>query len=310
VRIEQITIVGTGLIGASFALAVRKHGFQGRIVGSDRGEVLEKACAMGAIDQGVAEPIQAARGSQIVLLATPVGAIIDLIERLGPVLQPHVLITDAGSTKNEIVARARAVFGDAVRDRFLGGHPMAGKENSGLEHADANLFSGAAWLLTPLENQNLLAGASGAYVALLETLGVRIMTFAPTQHDRICAWVSQMPQMVATAMAGALMEEFGHDTAAQQGTSALQMADVNAVGGRALRDMTRIASSPHSMWRDIALTNASNIEDALHRLEQRLAHIRENLRGAALREEFEQANQFTETRRGGKTHDSESKIQG
>jgi prephenate dehydrogenase len=234
------------------------------------------------------------------MLATPVGAIIDLIERLGPVLPPDALITDVGSTKSEIVARARAVLGDAAKERFLGGHPMAGKENSGIEHAQADLFSGATWLLTPAPGQNLLAGACGAYVALLETLGVRLMTFTPAQHDEICAWVSHMPQMIATAIAGALMEQFGAARAMNSGASPLTLADVNSVGGRALREMTRIASSPYSMWRDIALTNAPNIEAALHAIEQRLAHIRENLRGPALREEFEEGNRFTaETRRRG-----------
>src|SRR5579884_1816343 len=291
-NLEQITILGTGLIGGSFALALRKHGFRGRLVGCDRADVLEKAIARGVIDAGFTDPLAAARGSQVVLLATPVGAIIDLIERLGPVLPTDVLITDTGSTKGEVMARARAVFGDAAAERFLGGHPMAGKENCGIEHADADLFSGAAWLLTPVRGQNILAGASGAYIAMLETIGVRIITFDAAQHDRICAWVSQMPQMIATALAGALVDEFGRPGGASAESSPLTLEDVNAVGGRALSEMTRIASSPYSMWRDIALTNGPNLEAALHALEQRLAHLRENLRGPGLRAEFEKANHF------------------
>src|SRR5205823_1024573 len=121
----------------------------------------------------------AVRGSQIVMLATPVGAIIDLVERLGPLLPPEALLTDAGSTKTEIVSRARAVFGSATSKRFLGGHPIAGKEHGGIEHADPELFQDAAWLLTPAEGQNLLEGATGAFVALLETIGARILTFSP-----------------------------------------------------------------------------------------------------------------------------------
>ena len=292
-RIEQITVVGTGLIGASFALAVRKHGFRGRIVGCDREPVLERARECGAIDAAQPDPIVAARESQIVILATPVGAIIDLVERLGPVLPPDVLLTDVGSTKAEIVNRARAVFGGAAGERFLGGHPMAGKEHSGVEHADAELFRDAAWLLTPLPGQNLLAGACGAYIALLETIGARIMSFDPEQHDRMCAWVSHLPQMVATALASTLLDEFAAEAQSQsEETPEVHSAHLNAVGGRALREMTRIASSPYSMWRDIALTNSQNIEAALLRLEQRLAHIRENLRGQALKEEFERGNRF------------------
>ena len=291
-RIEQITIVGTGLIGASFGLAIRQHGFGGRIVGCDRAAVLETARQIRAIDAGVPDPVQAARGSQIVVLATPVGAIIDLIERLGPLLPAETLLTDVGSTKAEIVARARAVFGSAAGERFLGGHPMAGKAHPGVEHADADLFQNAAWLLTPCENQNLLAGACGAYLALLETIGTRVMTFDPQQHDRVCAWVSHLPQMVATALSGALVEEAETEAFAAGEDSAQHLSHLHEIDGRTLREMTRVASSPYAVWRDVALTNASNIEAALAKLEQRLAHIREHLRGPELREEFEQANRF------------------
>jgi prephenate dehydrogenase len=292
--LEQITIIGTGLIGGSFAAAVRKHGFRGRIVGCDRDPVLERARAAGLIDAAAGDPVEASRGSQIVVLATPVGAIIDLVERLGPVLPAEALITDVGSTKAEVMARARAVFGAAVGKRFLGGHPMAGKEHSGVEHADPDLFRNAAWLLTPVVGQNLLAGMQGQFVALLETIGARIMTFDAEQHDRLCAWVSHLPQMLATALAGALIDEFG----ASQHSGHPALDDIGAVGGRALREMTRIAASSYSMWRDVAFTNTANIEEALHRLEQRLAHVRENLRNPALREEFEKANAFARELRG------------
>src|SRR5205085_6166913 len=118
---SQITVIGTGLIGGSFALAVRKHGFRGRIVGCDRTPVLELATHGGVIDAGEVDPIAACRGSELVVLATGVAGIIDLVEKLGPVLPPEVLITDVGSTKTEIVTRARAVLGKAVGERFLGG---------------------------------------------------------------------------------------------------------------------------------------------------------------------------------------------
>src|SRR5437899_8018174 len=108
---SQITIIGTGLIGGSFALAVRKHGFKGRIVGCDRAPVLERAVQIGVLDGGDTDPVAACRGSQLVLLSTGVGAIIDLLEKIGPLLPGDVLITDVGSTKSEIVSRARAVFG-------------------------------------------------------------------------------------------------------------------------------------------------------------------------------------------------------
>ena len=284
----QITIIGTGLIGGSFALALRKHGFAGRIVGCDRQPVLERAQQMGAIDAGVLDPVQAIAGSDVVVLSTPVGAIIDLIERLGPLLPPNTLLTDTGSTKAEIIARARAVFGGAAGVRFLGGHPMAGKEHGGIEHADADLFRDAAWLLTPADTAQMTGGVQAEYLALLKLVGARVVTLDPAQHDRICAWASHLPQMMATALAACLLEEFG-DHGNEDGAT---VADLRATDGRALRAMTRIASSPYSVWRDIALTNASQIEAALLRLEQRLAHIREHLREPALREEFEQANRL------------------
>lgn len=287
---SQITIIGTGLIGGSFALAIRKHGFTGRIVGCDRAPVLERAVQIGMLEGGDTDPVVACRGSELVLLCTGVGAIIDLVEKIGPMLPSNVLITDVGSTKQEIIARARAVFGNAVGERFVGGHPMAGKEHSGVHHATADLFQNAAWILTPTPGQNLLAERCNAFIVLLETIGARILLMDPATQDRLCAWVSHVPQFMATALAATLVEEFGNTP--EDDSEAATLDDVHAVGGRALREMTRVASSPYSMWRDIALTNAANIETALLHIEQRLAHLRESLRSPELRAEFERANSF------------------
>jgi len=278
--IRQITIVGTGLIGGSLALALKEHGFRGRIVGCDRAPVLERARDKGAIDDGHTNPSDAARASQIVVLATPVGAIIDLIERLGPVLPARTLLTDVGSTKTQVVARALDVFGANAGRRFLAGHPMAGKEHAGVEFADPDLFRGAAWFFTPTPGQNIYAGISGDFLEWVERIGARIASMDPTEHDRLCAWISHLPQMISTALAAALVEEFGED------------ASLLEAGGRALREMTRISSSPYSMWRDIALTNKENIQDALLKLEQRLAQIRETLDTRELAMEFERAHQL------------------
>jgi prephenate dehydrogenase len=278
---KQITIIGTGLIGGSFGLAVAASGIGSRVIGCDRPGVLERALKRGAIAQGIEDPVQAVKGSDLVFLATPVGAIIDLIERIGPVAAPDALITDSGSTKKEIVERARTVFGDRAAERFLGGHPMAGKEHGGIDHAEASLFRDAAWLLVPIQpEQKLDQGRLGAYRALLEKIGAKIIKMEAERQDYLCAWISHLPQMMSTALAGALAEEFGDDP------------DLPLIGGRALSEMTRIASSPYSMWRDIAHTNTGNIEQALGVLEQRLAHIRENLRSQALRDEFDLANHF------------------
>ena len=280
---KQVTIIGTGLIGGSLGLALKKRRLAGRIIGCDRAPVLERAQDCGAIDSGSTNPADAVRGSDLVVLATPVIPILDLVARLGPALPPKTLVTDVGSTKAEIVKRAAKSFGRNACQRFLAGHPMAGKEHAGVEFADADLFEGAAWFFTPLPGQNVHAGLCGEFVHCAEKMGAKIAVVDPAEHDRICAWISHLPQMISTALAATLVDEFGPD------------APVLDIGGRALREMTRISGSPYSMWRDIAITNKKNLADALHKLEQRLAHIRENLDSKQLADEFERAHELRKT---------------
>lgn len=278
--IRQITIIGTGLIGGSLGLALRKKKFAGRIIGCDRDATLEKARRRGAIDEGTTNPADAVRGSQIVVLATPVLAILDLIDRLGPVLPSRTLLTDVGSTKGAITERAVKVFGTNAAKRFLAGHPMAGKESSGVDYADPDLFHKAVWFVTPLPGQSLNDGLLAEYASWIDRIGARIAMLPAEEHDRLCAWISHVPQMISTALAAALVEEFGAE------------APLLPAGGRALQEMTRISASPYSMWRDIAISNRKNLEGALWKVEQRLAHIRENLATRQLAEEFERAHQF------------------
>jgi len=278
--VRQLTIIGTGLIGGSLGLALKHHGFLGRIVGCDRAAVLAAATARGAVDQGIEDPAQACAHSDVVVLATPVGGIIDLLERLGPLLPPATLFTDVGSTKADVVARAHDIFGDSAPQRFFAGHPMAGKENSGIEEADAGLFAGAVWLFTPVPGQQIRGDRFGEYVQWIERIGARVLELDAPRHDRICAWISHLPQMLSVALAATMEEEFGNDP------------DMQAIGGRMLREMTRVAVSPYSMWRDIALTNTANIQEAMSSLEQRLAHLRENLRTRELETEFDVARRF------------------
>ena len=276
--IRQITIIGTGLIGGSLALGLRKKKFAGRIIGCDREAALEKARERGAIDSGTVNPADAVRGSDVVVLATPVLSIVDLIERLGPVLPAKTLLTDVGSTKGAVVEQAVKVFGPTAGKRFLAGHPMAGKESSGVDHADADLFQNAVWFFTPIGDQTLNGGLIGEFTGWIDQIGARVATMPADEHDRLCAWISHVPQMISTALAAALVEEFGED------------APVLPAGGRALQEMTRISASPYSMWRDVAISNKKNLADALWKVEQRLAHIRENLATRGLAEEFEQAH--------------------
>jgi len=280
VPIHQITIVGTGLIGGSVGLALRATGFAGTIVGCDRPAVLEIAQRRLAIDRADADLERSIEGSDVILFATPVGCILSQFEAVAPIVAPNTLITDAGSTKQQFVERARMIYGAGAHTRVLPGHPMAGKEHGGIENADANLFRGAAWLITPIDPEAPYTARQQEWLDLLAANGTRLITVDAERHDRLCAWVSHLPQMIATALATVLRDELGDDEA------------VNQIGGRALREMTRIAHSPYSMWRDIALTNSANIEDAILRFEQQLTHLRENLRGPALRELFESANKF------------------
>jgi prephenate dehydrogenase len=276
--IRQITIIGTGLIGGSFALALKKHHFNGRIIGCDSAGVLDRAKNRLAIDEGITHPSDAVRGSDLVVLAAPVGAIVDLIGLVGPALPPKTLLTDVGSTKAEVLAKAQSIFGKNTSRRFLAGHPMAGKEQSGVDFADADLFQGAAWFFTPVHGQNMYSGLGGEFLEWVEKIGARIGSMDADEHDKLCAWISHLPQMISTALAATLVDEYGDE------------APLLEAGGRALREMTRISSSPYSMWRDIAITNKKNIQDALSKLEQRLAHIRENLNTKELAVEFERAH--------------------
>ena len=276
---RQITIIGNGLIGGSLALALKKHKCANCVVGCDRAPVLARAHEKGAIDMGLTNPADAVRGSDVVVLATPVISIINLIEQLVPALPAKTLLTDVGSTKAAVVSRAVKVLGRGAAQRFLAGHPMAGKEQAGVEFADPDLFEGAAWFFTPLPRQDVYRGLPGEFLESVEKIGARVAILNAAEHDQLCAWISHLPQMISTALAAALVDEFGN-------------APLLEAGGRALREMTRISSSPYSMWRDVAITNKKNISDALLKLEQRLAHIRENLDSRELAAEFERAHEL------------------
>jgi prephenate dehydrogenase len=275
--IERITIVGTGLIGASAGLALHAAQFPGEIIGWDRnpsqsGIALDRR----AIDGIAIDPIAAACGSDLILLSGPVFTILEWMEKLAPLLQPHQLVTDVGSVKVAIAEQAQALFGGPGQPGFLPGHPMAGKEVGGAVNADAQLFAHAVWLFTEFAAHPLAA----EWRAWVECFGGRTMDIQAARHDEICAWVSHLPQFLSTTLSAMLEERFG------------DAPDLRAIGGRALREMTRLGASPYSMWRDIAHTNEGAIAEALLSLEQRLAYVRENLKTPELRDEFERANRF------------------
>lgn len=282
--IERIAILGTGLLGTSAGLALRAAGFRGTITGWNRGaEGAQTALSMGAVDSLAGDPLQAARESQVVLLAVPIYATLDWMEKLAVELGPEHLVTDVGSTKQQISEAAGRLFNRRDRAAFLPGHPMAGKERSGAALADAALFHGAVWLFTDdpaAERSPHAAALVKAWRQWVVAMGSKTIDLDPARHDELVAWVSHLPQFVATALSAVLEEEVG------------DAPELKDVGGRGLREMTRLGASPYSMWRDIAHTNTEAVQAALEKLEQRLAHLRENLRTPELRDEFEKANRF------------------
>ena len=283
-RMERITIVGTGLIGASVGLALREQNFPGTIFGWDksRSEV-GIALSRGAIDEAVEDPVTAAVGSDVILLAGPVFSILEWTNELGPQLDPHQLVTDVGSVKGAVSERAALSFGAVGQARFLPGHPMAGKEVHGAAHAEAGLFRDAVWLFTPPPGSSP-SELENEWRDWVTRFGCRTLDLDPKRHDELCAWVSHLPQYLATALSALLEERFAGDEDLR--------AEMRMIGGRALREMTRLGASPYSMWRDVAHTNTEAIAETLLALEQRLTHLREHLKTPELREEFELANRF------------------
>ena len=238
---------------------------------------------MGAIDSLDADAIEAARASQVTVLAVPIYATLDFMEKLAGVLGPEQLVTDVGSTKRLITETATRLYNTPERAAFLPGHPWRAKNAAALLWAMPDLFRGAVWLFTDdpaAERTPQAAELVKEWREWVEKMGSKTLDLDAVRHDELVAWVSHLPQFTATALSALLEEEVG---------GAPELKDV---GGRALREMTRLGASPFSMWRDIAHTNTEAVERAIAALEQRLAYLRENLRTPELRNEFEQANKF------------------
>ncbi len=287
---ERVVIVGTGLIGASVGLALRAGGFAGPIAGVDASaEEAAEAKRVGAVDRTIApgeRALAVCKEADLIVLAVPVMAILHWMDQLAPVLGPRTLVTDVGSTKRVIAEMARTHYAGAGKARVLPGHPMAGKESGGASLAEAGLFREAMWLFTPVDETT--SDLEHEWRGWVTRFGCRMMDVEAERHDRICAWVSHLPQMVSTAMSAMFEDEFAE---------APELAEeFRAIGGRALKEMTRLGASPYSMWRDVAMTNTQAIGATLFALEQQLAYVRENLKTPQLREEFVKANRFRKER--------------
>jgi prephenate dehydrogenase len=267
---KHVVIVGTGLIGASFGLALRRAGFDGAITGVSSARAIADAVAADAIDGGA--PLEEAiPRADLVFLSQTIGRILDTIRHLEPLLNPGALVTDAGSTKCEIVDLARQCI---TRAQFLGGHPMAGKEKRGASSADGELFRNRTWILTPDDRSELETPAVREFRGWLERIGARVRTFDADEHDRVVSLTSHLAQLASTGLAATVADKLG-------GPPRLDAA------GPGLEDMTRLALGSYEIWRDILATNSDHIERALSVYIQKLEHMRENLRTRQLQEEFE-----------------------
>jgi prephenate dehydrogenase len=267
---KNVAIVGVGLIGGSFALALRAAGFTGRIAGVSSQAAIQEGLERGAIDVGESLETAVAQAS-LIYLAQPIGRILDTLHRLDALVRPDALVTDVGSTKQLIVSTARATL---RRCQFLGGHPMAGKETRGAASADANLFRGRPYVLTPGHPAELSTPGAAAFLDIVEHMGAHRVVLGAEEHDRLVAYSSHVPQLASTALAATIAEH---------------SPESRKVAGPGLLDTTRLALSSYDLWRDIVATNAAGIEDALTAYIQKLEYLRENLRTRQLQEEFRAA---------------------
>ncbi|BCM90128.1 cyclohexadienyl dehydrogenase [Abditibacteriota bacterium] len=244
---QRVAILGIGLIGGSFGLALKKHGLARHIVGvARREETRAEALASGVCDEVSADAVAAARDADLVFLASPVGAMPGLCAQVASVVAPGCLVTDGGSTKEHVVRECAPLFSDA---HFVGGHPMAGSEQTGPGAARADLFERAAWILTPTPDTD--AKALGRIREIVTKFGSRLIEMSPNAHDELLAVSSHLPHLTASALVHSFLKSKAESP---------QIADLVASGWR---DSTRVAAGSPEMWRDICLDNAACVEKAL-----------------------------------------------
>jgi len=268
---QTVAIVGVGLIGGSFALALKKAGFKGQLLGVSSAPSIQAARQIGAIDEQVDLP-QAAARADLIYLSQPIGRIIDTLRHLNAHLKPGALVTDAGSTKAAIVAQAAKSI---TKCQFLGGHPMAGKEKRGAAEADPDLFAGRTYILTPRIPSELDTDQAQEFRDWLRKIGAKPFVLEPGEHDRIVSYTSHLAQLVSTALGATVAEHVADDEL--------------AISGPGLQDTTRLALSSYDLWRDIIATNAGPIDRALSDCIQKLDYLRQSLKTRQLQEEFERA---------------------
>lgn len=270
---KTVAIFGVGLIGGSFALALRKAGFSGRILGVSSAPTLQRALDLDVIDAG-ATTRQAAEAADLIYLSQPILRILEILPDLNDWVRPEALITDAGSTKSTIVSKARSAVS---RCQFLGGHPMAGREQRGVEAAEAGLFEGRPYVLTPQSSSELETANARELLDWIGRIGAFPVILGPEKHDAIVAYTSHLPQLVSTGLAALL-----------NGRAELR----SRVFGPALIDSTRLALSSFDVWGDILATNRAPIEEALRAYIAKLEEVRQSLDSPVIRSHFEEGSRF------------------
>ena len=257
-RIERLAVVGVGLIGGSFAAALKYAGVVGRVVGIGRGRAnLDDALRLGIVDEATSDVAEGVRGADFILLAMPVGQMGPVMNAIAPVLLPDAVVTDGGSTKRDVVTNAREHMAAAL-DRFVPAHPIAGSEQTGAAAASASLFTHRNVILTPLpENrEDAVARVREAWIAC----GARVSDMGPDDHDRTLGAVSHLPHLLAFALVDLIA-----------GRADARRLFGLAAGG--FRGFTRIASSSPEMWRDICIANRDSIGAVLGEYQSELARI-------------------------------------
>ncbi|WP_349709129.1 prephenate dehydrogenase/arogenate dehydrogenase family protein [Comamonas sp. w2-DMI] len=241
---EQLGLIGCGLMGGSFALALKKAGLVKRVVGYSKSpSTTERARQMGVIDVEAPSALLAAAGADLVLLAVPVAATEATLKSIKHLVTPNMMIMDVGSTKTDVIQAARTALRDQLGS-FVPAHPIAGKEVAGVEHADANLYRGAQVVLTPTE-RTLTAHLAKAR-ALWQALGCEVKAMSPEAHDSALATVSHLPHLLAFAMMQSVLGQPDAD-------------EVLSLAGPGFRDFTRIGAGDPQLWRDVLLANHEQV---------------------------------------------------
>jgi len=282
---KQMTIVGVGLIGGSLGMICKQRGLAEAVVGTGRRvENLKKALERKAIDRYTTDLAEAASGSDLLVLAAPVDTFEATLKTCAPRLAPGAIVTDVGSVKGALVASMEALVPPGVQ--VVGGHPIAGKEKTGVETASAELFQGALCLLTPTPRTDPAALAK--IRRIWEIAGARVSEMDPDVHDRVLGAISHLPHIVAFALVNAITDI--------QETQAAGL-DLQAFSGGGYRDTTRIAASSPEMWRDICLWNRDNLVSQIEAFQACLEKLKALVKagdGDGLAREFERAKKVRE----------------